>query len=84
MAPETGVNVVYNLRRDNDPEKFAELVSIMDKDTEPWEAAGIFNVNDVIEPAKTRDWLMQMLTFHYDYQKNGVGKHLMHCWPTSY
>ena len=84
MAPETGVNVVYNLRKEDDPEKFAELVRIMDKDTEPWEAAGIFNVNDIIEPQKTRDWLIQMLSFHFDYQTNGVGKHWMHCWPTSY
>jgi acetyl-CoA carboxylase carboxyltransferase component len=84
MAPETGVNVVYNLRKEDDPEKFAELLGLMDKDTEPWEAAGIFNVNDIIEPAKTRDWLIRMLDYHLDYQSGGVGKHLMHSWPTSY
>jgi acetyl-CoA carboxylase carboxyltransferase component len=84
MAPETGVNVVYNLRKEDDPEKFAEKMKIMDRDTEPWEAAGIFNVNDIIEPAKTREWLINMLEYHYDYQTGGIGKHLMHCWPTSF
>ncbi len=84
MAAETGVNVVYNLRKEDDPEKFAELVKVMDKDTEPWEAAGIFNVHDILEPAKTRDWLIQMLDYHFNHQTGGVGRHLMHCWPTSY
>ncbi len=84
MAPETGVNVVYNLRKKDDPEKFERLVKTMDKDTEPWEAAGIFNVNDIIKPEETREWLIQMVAFHYNYKGNGVGKHLMHCWPTSY
>jgi len=84
MAAETGVNVVYNLRKEDDPEKFAELVSVMNKDTEPWEAAGIFNVNDIIKPEKTRDWLIQMLEYHINHQTGGIGKHLMHAWPTSY
>ena len=84
MAPETGINVVYNLKKEDDPEKFEELMGVMGKDTEPWGAAGIFNVNDIIEPAKTRDWLINMLTYHYSYQTGGIGKHLMHCWPTSY
>ena len=44
----------------------------------------IFNVNDIIEPAKTREWLINMLQYHYDYQTGGIGEHLMHCWPTSF
>lgn len=84
MAPETGVNVVYNLRREDDPEAFAEKFRLLNKDTEPWSAAGIFNVNDVIDPAGTRDWLITMLEYHHNYRSNGVGEHMMHCWPTSY
>jgi len=84
MAPETGVNVVYNVRKETDPQKFAEKFKIMNRDTEPWEAAGIFNVHDVIEPSLTREWLLNMLKFHFNHQTGGVGKRLMHCWPTSY
>jgi acetyl-CoA carboxylase carboxyltransferase component len=84
MDPETGINVVYNLRKEDDPQKFAEKMKVMDLDTEPWGAAGIFNVNDIIEPAKTREWLISMLEYHHDYRTNGIGRHLMHCWPTSY
>lgn len=84
MAPETGVNVVYNMKKEDDPEKFAEKMKVMDLDKEPWNAARIFNLNDVIEPAHTRDWLINMLTYHFNYKTNGIGQHLMHCWPTSY
>jgi acetyl-CoA carboxylase carboxyltransferase component len=84
MDPETGINVVYNLRKEDNPEKFVEKMKIMGLDTEPWEAAGIFNVNDIVEPSKTREWLINMLAYHYDYRTGGIGKHLMHCWPTSY
>ena len=84
MAPETGVNVVYNVRKKDDPKRFAELYKKMNKDPEPWGAAGIFNINDVIEPAQTRDWLIGMLEYHFNYRTGGVGQHRMHCWPTSY
>ncbi|MEN8211723.1 MAG: carboxyl transferase domain-containing protein [Thermodesulfobacteriota bacterium] len=84
MDAETGVNVVYNLKKEDDPEKFKEKMKIMDLDTEPWGAAGIFNINDIIEPSKTREWLINMLESHYNYRTGGVGKHLMHNWPTSY
>jgi len=84
MAPETGINVVYNVKKEDDPETFAEKMTLMDKDTEPWSAAGIFNVQDVIEPAHTREWLIEMLAFHFNRRTGGVGEHRMHCWPTSY
>jgi acetyl-CoA carboxylase carboxyltransferase component len=84
MAPETGINVVYNLRKEENPEKFAELMKIMNRDTEPWGAAGIFNLNDIIDPTSTRNWLIEMLKYHHNYQSGGIGKHLLHSWPTSY
>lgn len=40
MAPETGINVVYNIRKKDDPKRFAELARGMGKDTRPYEAAG--------------------------------------------
>ncbi len=84
MAPETGVNVVYNVKKEEDPKAFDEKFAVMNKDTEPWSAAGIFNVNDVIDPTRTREWLIDMLAFHHNERTGGVGEHRMHCWPTSY
>lgn len=84
MDPETGINVVYNLKKSDDPEKYSEKMKIMGKDTAPWEAAGIFNLNDVIDPRKTRAWLADMISYHKNLKSGGIGKHHMHCWPTSY
>ena len=84
MDPETGINVVYNLKKSDDPEKFAEKMKVMGKDTAPWEAAGIFNLNDVIDPRQTRAWLTDMVAYHKNLKSGGVGKHRMNCWPTSY
>ena len=84
MDPEPGINVVFNIKKEDDPEKFDELLNEMGKNTEPWDAAGIFGVNDIIDPAHTRNFLIQMLQLHLDRKRGGLGQHLLHAWPTSY
>jgi acetyl-CoA carboxylase carboxyltransferase component len=84
MGLEPGINVVFNLRREDDPERFQGLLHQMAKDTEPWDAAGTFGVNEIIEPAETREFLVRMLAFHRDRRTGAVGQHLLHNWPTSY
>jgi len=84
MAPEPAVNVAYQITRESNKEKFDEYVAQVQKDSEPWEAAGRFDLNDVIEPAQTRDWLIKMLALHRNHLTGGIGKHLMYCWPTTF
>ncbi|MBN2059769.1 MAG: methylmalonyl-CoA carboxyltransferase [Deltaproteobacteria bacterium] len=84
MAPEPAVNVAYGITREEDRERFEELKAEVERESQPWEAAGRFDVYDIIEPAQTRDWLIRMLDYHRDQQANGIGRHLMYCWPTSY
>ncbi len=84
MDPEPGINVVFNLKKEDDPERFSQLLGQMAKDTEPWDAAGIFGVNEIIDPTETRDFLIRMLKLHHNRRTAGIGKHLMHSWPTSY
>lgn len=84
MDPEPGINVVYNLRRQDDPERFERLLEQMSKNTQPWDAAGIFGVNEIIQPEETRDFLIRMLELHDNRRMGGIGRHLLHCWPTSY
>lgn len=72
MAPETGVRTIYRRKLD---EAFKaggakardELASRLEvewtAESEPWEAAAHLSIDDVIEPAHTRDILMQALTF---------------------
>jgi hypothetical protein len=46
--------------------------------------ASSYSVHDVIKPAETRDFLIRMLDVNRLRMTNGVGKHLMRTWPTSY
>jgi acetyl-CoA carboxylase carboxyltransferase component len=64
MAPATGVQVVYKRQllealNNDGPEAHAELVGKLSEDwareSEPWEAARHFYVDDVIDPRETRD-----------------------------
>jgi acetyl-CoA carboxylase carboxyltransferase component len=84
MGLEPAVNVVFGVKKENDPEKFQELLSKMAKDTEPWGSAGIFGVNEIIDPADTRHFLIHMLEFHRNRRRGGIGRHLLRNWPTSY
>lgn len=84
MDPAPGVNVVYNLRREDDPVRFERLFQDMSKSTEPWDAAGVFGLNDIVEPAETRSFLIRMLEIHRNALGRGLGRHLLHAWPTSY
>jgi acetyl-CoA carboxylase carboxyltransferase component len=84
MDPEPGINVVFNIKKEDDPEKFEGLLDEMAKNTEPWDAAGIFGVNEIIDPAQTRNFLIQMLALHRNRKHGGVGQHLLRSWPTSY
>ena len=83
MDPETGVNVVYGLTRDDNPDEFDALVASISQDSAPWELAHMFEAVDVLDPRETRQYLIDMLDVHTMRLQNGVGEHLMHAWPTS-
>lgn len=84
MGNDPAINVVYNLKKEDNPERFDQLLEEMNKNTEPWDAAGIFGVNEIIDPAETRSFLIRMLEIFSNRRTHGIGKHRMHCWPTSY
>ncbi len=72
MAPETGVRTIYRRKLDEAFEAGGakardELASKLEvewtAESEPWEAAAHLSIDDVIEPAQTRDILIQALTF---------------------
>ena len=83
MDPETGVNVVYGLTRDDNPDEFDALVASISQESAPWELAHMFEALDVLDPRETRQYLIDMLEVHTMRLQNGVGEHLMHAWPTS-
>ena len=83
MDPETGVNVVFGIRKEDDPEEFERCVAKLSEDAAPWEVAAMFEAQDIIDPRETRRFLINMLEVQQLRMTNGVGEHLMATWPTS-
>jgi methylmalonyl-CoA decarboxylase subunit alpha len=82
MDPTFAVKIVHGLEPGQPG--FEEAFARMNKDSEPWDMAAIYAVQSVIRPEETRDFLIRMLYVHRQRLTNGVGRHLMHAWPTSY
>jgi acetyl-CoA carboxylase carboxyltransferase component len=82
MDPTFAVKIVHGLEPGQPG--FDEAFERMNKDSEPWDMAAIYAAQSVIRPEETRDYLIRMLDVHRLRLTNGVGRHLMHAWPTSY
>lgn len=72
MAPDTGVRTVYRRRLEDilaregveaRDQAAARMEVEWTAESEPWEAAAHLSLDDVIEPARTRDILIQALRF---------------------
>lgn len=85
MDPRSAVTIVHGLEPEDDPERFEALVEEMRKTGgSAYDLAAVGGVKDVIDPRETRDYLIDMLDIHRARMTNGVGKHLLSNWPTSY
>ncbi|MGQ0524867.1 MAG: acyl-CoA carboxylase subunit beta [Betaproteobacteria bacterium] len=84
MDPAVSVNVLYGMKQEDDPERFAQLKAEVERDTTAWGLAELYEAQDVIDPRDTRDYLIRTLQVHRMRMKNGVGEHLLRNWPTSY
>lgn len=84
MDPEVGVNVVYRVRPQDDPEKFKQLAAHLARGTSAYDLAAPFMAQTVLDPRETRDWLIRMLDLHARRLTNGVGEHRLATWPTTY
>jgi acetyl-CoA carboxylase carboxyltransferase component len=83
MDPQIGVSVVYNIKREDDPERFDRLKADLARDTSAYALAGAFGVQAVIAPQQTRDWLIEGLATHRRERSGGIGQHEMRAWPTT-
>ncbi|WP_269411685.1 acyl-CoA carboxylase subunit beta [Lentibacillus daqui] len=85
-GPEVGVNVVYGRElqtAENAKEKRQELLKTWGFDSSPYQAAGKYLIDDIIDPRDTRKFLSQ--TLEYACHKNGSKseRHLAN-WPTGF
>lgn len=83
MDPNVGVNVVYGVKREDDPQRFAQLVEEIQRDSSAYDLAGIFSSQAVFDPRESRAWLTRLLDVHQRRPTKGIGKHLLGSWPTT-
>ncbi len=85
MDPGVGANVVHarDIAESDDPDRTRQ--SLIDEWTlghEPWGAAGIMNLDEIIDPADTRRWLLEAAQrFPVTPPRRGETKELA-SWPT--
>lgn len=84
MDPRSAVGVVHGIGPDDDPAEFERRLAEMSKDTTAYDVARVYGVQDVIDPADTRSYLLGALADNALTRTGGVGEHLMSCWPTSF
>ncbi|MBI3044091.1 MAG: methylmalonyl-CoA carboxyltransferase [Betaproteobacteria bacterium] len=84
MDVAVSINVLYGVKQQDDPEKFAQLKAEVERDTSAWGLAELYEAQNVIDPRDTRDFLVRTLQAHRMRMKKGVGEHLLRNWPTSY
>jgi acetyl-CoA carboxylase carboxyltransferase component len=84
MDPNVGVNVVYGVKREEEPERFEQLKAEIQRDSSAYDLAGIFSAVAVIDPRESRRWLARLLQVHQRRPAKGIGKHLLGGWPTTF
>jgi acetyl-CoA carboxylase carboxyltransferase component len=84
MDPAVAVSVAYNLKQEDDPDRFAELLQEVTDATSAYDLAGAYVANDVIDPRETRAYLINALNIHCRRLSGGVGEHLLQNWPAAY
>jgi acetyl-CoA carboxylase carboxyltransferase component len=84
MDAGTAVNVLHGVRYEDDPVRFLQLVENVSQDNAPWALAALYEIQSIIEPRETRDYLKAVLAIHSRGPSRGVGQHRLNNWPTSY
>ena len=83
VDPVIAANVVSGASADT-PEKKSSLVSAMINETSPFGAAGMYDIHDVIDPRKTRDYIIRALQISWESPGSGIGEHRLANWPTKF
>jgi acetyl-CoA carboxylase carboxyltransferase component len=84
MDPVVGVNVLYGIRQEDDPERFAQLIAEIGRDTSAYGLAGLYEAQTLLDPRETRRFLKDILRVYESRLTKGIGAHRLSNWPTSY
>jgi len=81
MDPAVAVNILFGVREKDNPEKYHQLKSQVERNTSAYDLAGHYEGHMVIDPRETRNVLINLLEIH---RRNSIGEHMLRNWPTSY
>ena len=84
VDPAVGVNILHGLKEEDDPVRFKALAAQIAQDSAVWGLAALYEAQTVIDPRDTRSYLIRTLETHTLRLSNGVGKHLIGNWPTTF
>lgn len=84
MDPTSAVSVVHGIDPQTDPAMYALRLAEMGKGTTAYDVARVYGVEQVIDPAETREFLLGALSDLYRAPTGGIGEHLLRNWPTSF
>jgi acetyl-CoA carboxylase carboxyltransferase component len=80
MDPEVGVNVLYGERMSKEDK--AAMAAEIREGTSPYEAAGLMNLDEIIDPATTRQVLARDLNLLAGRRVPGLDERPLLGWPT--
>jgi len=87
MSPEAAANVAFLNRIESAPDPAAErekLIKEMAYQSEPWAAAAVGLLHDVIDPRETREYIISRLDILRGCKGNFISEHKLQSWPTGF
>jgi acetyl-CoA carboxylase carboxyltransferase component len=81
MDPAVAVNVVFAVKQDQDPERFASLVKQVSEGTTAYELAAPFLAHSVIDPRETRAYLTAILEILARRPSGALSERRLANWP---
>ncbi|MDF1736577.1 MAG: carboxyl transferase domain-containing protein [Minwuia sp.] len=87
MDPDVGVNVVHGGRLAEAEDAAAERAALIEQwteDTDPYDGAGIFGIDEIIDPAETKRWLQSQVRRVRTKPKPWGQPNPLAYWPTCY
>lgn len=87
MDPDVGVNVVHGGRLAEAEDAAAERAALIEQwteDTDPYDGAGIFGIDEIVDPAETKRWLQSQVRRLRVKAKPWGQPNPLAYWPTCY
>ena len=81
MEPTIAADVVFGNLSEKERQ---EMVALMVADSSPYPAAEGYFIQDIIDPRRTRDYLVRVLAIIRDSHGGGIGEHRLANWPTKF